>query len=105
MLFILTFIREPTHDLIVYKGGEHQRQVVKGKRDITTGEGGRREVNLGEQGGGSIRALGHSYMFSSKYTKRIRISEDNLVWLQEHKEDKTMAGLLDEIVSEYKKSL
>jgi len=39
----------------------------------------------------------------SRFDKVIRITKKNRDWLMVHKDNKTGAGLLDEIINEYKK--
>ena len=41
----------------------------------------------------------------TRFGKKIRITDNNLKWLRENKDTKTMAGFLDKIINEYKNGL
>lgn len=39
----------------------------------------------------------------TRFKEKIRISKENLEWLRENKDTKTLAGFLDKIINETKK--
>jgi len=41
----------------------------------------------------------------TRFTKIIRISPEQLDWLKENKDTRTMAGFLDKIINEYKRKM
>ena len=40
--------------------------------------------------------------YTGRFTKKIRIKPEQLEWLRENKDTRTMAGFLDKLINEYK---
>lgn len=48
------------------------------------------------------RDIGYLYMYKSRFSKCVKVRPEQLKWLQENRDTKTVAGFLDKIINEKK---